>query len=206
MEDGIVLKGTCIVIPHKRCQATLNLIHEGHLGLNKGKLRLKDTVYWPGFNEPLEKLVLKCELCLKYSFSKHKQKPNQTLGQEISLHPWTNLATDIFHFKSSSYGLIVDYTSIFPVACKLSLMMGLHVANNCKQIFSKYGWPETHISDNGPCYTLQVFNSVMQSYSVNHITSSLHYPPSNGLAEKYVQIMKSFFYKANEEGKDFSSI
>ena len=45
MEDGIVLKGTHIVIPHKKCQATLNLIHEGHLGLNEYKLRAKDTVY-----------------------------------------------------------------------------------------------------------------------------------------------------------------
>ena len=56
---------------------------------------------------------------------------------------------------------------------------------------------------NGPCYTLQIFTSVMQSYSVNHITSSLHYLQSNGLAGKYVQIVKCLFYKAKEEGKDF---
>ena len=30
MEDGIVLKGTCIVIPHKKHHITLNLIHQGH--------------------------------------------------------------------------------------------------------------------------------------------------------------------------------
>ena len=82
-------------------------------------------------------------------------------------------------------------------------MTGLHVANHCKQIFSEYGWPETLISDYGPCYTLQVFTSVMQPYSVNHISSSPHYPQSNGLAEKYVQFVKSLFYKAKEEGKDF---
>ena len=54
VEDGIVLKGTHIVIPHKKCQATLNLIHVGHLGLNKCKVRAKDTVYWPGLNDQLE--------------------------------------------------------------------------------------------------------------------------------------------------------
>ena len=58
-------------------------------------------------------------------------------------------------------------------------------------IFSEYGWPETLISDNGPCYTVDAFTSVMKAYHVNHITSLSHYPQSNGLAEKYVQIVKS---------------
>ena len=65
-EDGIVLKGTWIVVPHKKCQATLQLIHEGHLGLGKCKLKNKDAVYWPGLNDQIEKLVLNCELFLKY--------------------------------------------------------------------------------------------------------------------------------------------
>ena len=186
----------------KKHQAILNLIHEGHLGLNKCKLRAKDTVYWPGLNELLEELDLNCELCLKYSFSKCKQKSSQSLVQEIPVHPWTKIATDIFHFESSSYLLIVDYTSRFPVACKLSSMTGLHIANQCKQLFSEYGWSETLISDNGPCYTEQAFTSVTQSYSVNHITSSPLYLQSNGLAEKYVQIVKGLFYKAKEDGKD----
>ena len=87
VEDGLVLKGIHILIPHKKFHAILNLLHEGHLGLNKCKLRAKDIVYWPGLNEQLEKLVLNCQLCLKYSHSKHKQKPSQSLGQEIQEHP-----------------------------------------------------------------------------------------------------------------------
>ena len=142
-------------------------------------------------NEDLEKLILNCELYLKYSHSKCKQKPSSSLGQEIPVHTWTKLATNIFHSDRPSYLLLVDYTSKFSVVCKLSSMTGQHIANQCKLIFSEYGWPETFISDNGPCYSLQAFNSVMQSYNVNHITSSPHYPQSNSLAEKYFQIVKS---------------
>ena len=42
----------------------------------------------------------------------------------------------------------------------------------------------------------------MREYNVNHITSSPHYPQSNRLAEKYVQLVKNLFYEAKEEGKD----
>ena len=87
--------------------------------------------------------------------------------------------------------------------CKLSSMTGQHVvATQCKLIFSDYGWPETLISDNGPCYTVEAFTSVMNAYHVNHITSSPHYPQCNGLAQKYIQIVKSLFHKGKEEGKD----
>ena len=41
IEDGIVLKGTWIVVPHKKCQATLKLIHEGYLGLGKCELKIQ---------------------------------------------------------------------------------------------------------------------------------------------------------------------
>ena len=89
IEDGLVLKGTEIVILKNKCKHILTMIHKGHLGLGKYKLQCKDTVYWLGINEQLEKLVLNCELCLKYSKAKSKQAPNMSLGQEVLIHPWT---------------------------------------------------------------------------------------------------------------------
>ena len=163
IEDGIILKGTRTVIPVKKQEAVLKLIHEGNLGLNKCNLHVKETVYWPGLNDQLEKLIFNCELCLKYSQAKCKQKPTMSLGQEIPLHPWTKLATDLFHFEVASYLLILDYTSRFLVVCKPSSMTEQHVANHCKQVFSEYGWPETFISDNAPHYTVDTFTSVMNA-------------------------------------------
>ena len=80
VEYGLILKGTRIVIPAKKHEAILMLIHEEHIGLNKCKLHATDTVYWPGLNDQLGKLVLNCELCLKYSHSKCKQEPSLSLG------------------------------------------------------------------------------------------------------------------------------
>ena len=81
-------------------------------------------------------------------------------------------------------------------------MTGQHIASHFKLICSEYGWPETLVSDNWPCYMSEVFANLMREYNVNHITSSHHYPQSNGLAVKYVQLVKNSFYKAKEEGKD----
>ena len=125
-----------------------------------------------------------------------------SLGQELPIHPWTKLATDIFHFEGESYMLLVDYTSHFPIVCKLNSMTSQHVINHFKLIFSEYGWPDTLVSDNGPCYASEAFTKIMQEYNVNHITGSPHYPQSNGLVEKFVQIVKNLFHKAREEGAD----
>ena len=206
VEDRLILKGTRIFIPAKQHEAVLKLIHQGHLGLNKCNLHAKETVYWPGLNDQLEKLVLNCEFCLKYSHSKCKQEPSLSLGQEVPLYPWTKLATDIFHFEGASYFLVVDYTSRFLVVHKLTSMTGQHIVTHCKLVFSKYGWPESLISDNGPCYTAKVFTNLMREYSLNHITSSSHYPQSNGFVEKYVQIVKNLFYKAKEEERTCSNV
>ena len=91
----------------------------------------------------------------------------------------------------------------FPVIHKLTSTTAQQVANQMKLVFSEYGWPETIVYDNGPCYSAETFTKLMTDYSVNHITSSPHYPQSNSLAEKYVQIVKNLFYKAQEERTDY---
>ena len=66
IEDALILEGTRIVVPNKKHESILKLIHGGHLGLKKYNLHAKETVYWPGLNEQLEKMILNCKLCLKY--------------------------------------------------------------------------------------------------------------------------------------------
>ena len=55
IEDGLILKGTRIIISSKRQEVILNQIHDSHLGLQKCKLQVKQTVYWPELNDLLEK-------------------------------------------------------------------------------------------------------------------------------------------------------
>ena len=81
-------------------------------------------------------------------------------------------------------------------------MSAQHIVEHFRLIFSEYGWPDTIVSDNGPCYIAETFTNLMKEYAVNHITSSPHYPQSNGLVEKFVQIVKNLFHKVKDEGTD----
>ena len=75
------------------------------------------------------------------------------------------------------------------------------IAHHIQSIFSEYAWPNTLVTDNRPCYTSKEFQLLMQSMSFNNLTSSPHYPQGNGLAEKFVGIVKNLFHKAKEEGQ-----
>ena len=81
-------------------------------------------------------------------------------------------------------------------------MTGKAIAHHMQAIFAECRWPNTLVTYNRPCYTTsKEFQVLMQSMSVNHITSSPHYPQSNGLAEKFVGIIKNLFHKAKKEGQ-----
>ena len=178
----------------------IKLLHTGHLGLEKCLNRAKQSMYWPGLYDELKDLITNCTTCLKFS----AQKPTsnkQHVGHEIPIHPWSKLTSGIFHFEGEGYLLIVDYTSCFPIIRKLSSMTRKAIAHHMQSIFSKHGWPNTLVTDSRPCYTSKEFQTLMQSMSVNHLTSSPHYLQSNGLAEKYVRIIKNLFHKAKEKGQ-----
>ena len=198
--DGLLLKGTCIIVPQTLHKEMIQLLHTGHLRLEKCLNRAKQSMYWPSLYDELKDLITNCITCLKFS----AQKPTsdkQHARYEIPIHPWSNSLLISFHFEGDSYLLIVDYTSHFPIIRKLNSMTGKAIDHHMQSIFSKYGWPNILVTDNGPCYTSKEFQTLMQSMSVNHLTSSPHYPQSNGLAEKYVGIIKNLFHKAKEEGQ-----
>ena len=61
--DGLVLKGSCIVISESCRDEILNDLHEGHFGIDRTKVHTRDSVYWPNINKDIESLVKTCDLC-----------------------------------------------------------------------------------------------------------------------------------------------
>ena len=68
-------------------------------------------------------------------------------------------------------------------------------------ILTEFGRPFVLKSDNGPCYTSREFHDFLEFYKIHHITSSPHYPQSNGFAEALVCISKKLMEKSVKDGK-----
>ena len=78
---------------------------------------------------------------------------------------------------------VVDYFSRFPEVTKLTITTPQGVINELRSIFARHAIPEILKSDNGPQYSYQEMKDFLSPIGFKHITSSPHYPLSNGLAE-----------------------
>ncbi|XP_028412146.1 uncharacterized protein K02A2.6-like [Dendronephthya gigantea] len=70
-----------------------------------------------------------------------------------------------------------------------------------KQIFSEHGIPAIVRSDNGPHFQGH-YKTFAEDFGFEHITSSPHYPRSNGFIESQVKIVKKIFQKARKSKVD----
>ena len=112
------------------------------------------------------------------------------------------MSTDLFTWNDQDFIVVVDHFSRFIEIEKLPSSRSSSVIAKMKSIFSRHGIAEKVISDNGPCYASQEFAEFAKQFDFTHITSSLHFPQSNGLAEKSVQTVKRMFSKAKADHKD----
>ena len=65
VEDGLLMRGSRIVIPQSLQQEILTKIHTGHQGITKCRDRARQSVWWPGLSTQLAELVKNCETCCK---------------------------------------------------------------------------------------------------------------------------------------------
>jgi hypothetical protein len=148
--DGIIMKGSRIVIPSSLQKEMKRTLHTGHIGIEKTKARARDTIYWPNIDNELTDLISNCATCLEY---RNKQQKEPLIQHEIPIIPWTKVGTDLFECFNKDYLIIVDYTSKFFEISELH--HNTHsstIVNHTKSIFARHGIPYSVISDNGPQY------------------------------------------------------
>ncbi|XP_057179703.1 uncharacterized protein K02A2.6-like [Triplophysa rosa] len=154
-------------------------------------------MYWPCMNKDIETRVQHCEICQQHRYKKQKEP---LIKHFTPCEPWRKVGTDLFHLTGKDYLVVMDYYSNYPEVALLSDTSAKNVIAQMKTIFARHGIPVTMVSDNGPQFSGWAFKDFENGFE--HVTSSPHYPQSNGLAGKAVQIVKRLLKKAVEAGED----
>ena len=197
MENGLITKGARLTIPSTLRRKVLEQIHEGHLGIEKCMLKARDSVFWPGISNDIRETVEKCGICQASS------KAARPVGNvsDVPPHTWHTLGTDLFYWNKIDYLVIRDYFSKYLIIRRLPNSSSHVVIKELGLVFTELWRPFVLRSDNGPCYSSKEFYNFLSFYQVDHITSSPHYPQSNGFAEALVGIAKKLMEKSVKEGK-----
>ena len=141
--------------------------------------------------------VKRCKTCTQHKATQHIQL---MIPRDVPEAPWQDLAADFFNFKGKKYLLIANTFSKYPFTFKMTTKTADTVIRKFTQLFSQYGNPKSLTTDNGPPFSSEPFAQFMSNQRVEHITSSPHYPKSNGFIRRQVKTMKTSFATATTSG------
>jgi transposase InsO family protein len=173
VEEDLVYRGTRLVVPPSLRRYVLNLAHQCHLGMNRSKLRARESFFWPGMNAELIELITNCSLWQETQ----KALPKQPMElRDIPERPWQHVGSDIFQYGNRHYVVAVDYFSKWIAVKKLDSLTASGLVHALCKIFYTHGFPEQLTSDNGPQYASVDFKSFCVAHAIRHTTSSPYNP------------------------------
>ncbi|XP_062544588.1 uncharacterized protein K02A2.6-like isoform X2 [Armigeres subalbatus] len=178
--EGLIFRSHQILVPRSLRNKMLKEIHRGHTGIQGCIRRAKQSLFWVGMTTEITRMVEQCSVCEKHQRSNIK---HELINNEIPTLPFEVVSSDLFYFDGSEYLLVADnYSGYFDFA-KLRESTSKSVVEKLKRWFATHGIPRVLYTDNGPQYSASEFATFSKEWSFDHITSSPHFPRSNGLAE-----------------------
>ena len=60
--DGLLFKGTRLIVPKSLRPEMLRQIHKSHLGIVKCRQRVREVLFWPGMSVEIEQMVINCSV------------------------------------------------------------------------------------------------------------------------------------------------
>ncbi|KAJ8356082.1 hypothetical protein SKAU_G00188760 [Synaphobranchus kaupii] len=189
VQAGCVLWGRRVIIPPGLQRKLLQQLHEGHCGMVRMKELARSYFWWPGLDGQIEETVRACTSCQQV----------RCMPQPASLHPWDcpEVPWQRVHvdfagpLEERMFLVAVDAHSKWPEVAIMRATTAEKTIERLGEVFSRFGFPEQLVSDNGPQFVSQEFERFLEANGVQHIRSAPYHPSSNGLAERFVQSMKN---------------
>ena len=139
LSSALLLYQSCIVIPLNMRRETLAKIQHGHQGIQRCRLHVASSVWWPGVTSTIEQFVQACPTCQKLT-NLHREP---LLSTPLPRYPWEWIAADLFELKSFAYLLVADYYFRSVEVQKLTTTTSSSIVRHLKIIFARFGIPAT---------------------------------------------------------------
>ena len=177
-----------LVIPKTRQQKLLQWAHDhptaGHGGQQKTLFRLSTRVFWESMRKDIFTYIKACAACQQF---KYNNTPTSSPMQIHSVNePWHTIGIDIMGpFPPTTRNkrfllVVVDYfTRWIEVFALRSTTSGdiADILNN--EVFSRFGLPRYMVSDNGPQFISNLFQSFCQTLGIKQNYTANYHPQSN---------------------------
>lgn len=174
-------------------ESVLKFIHRTHLGIVKSKNLARNYFFWLGINADIEKEVKQCTRCAACLPTPSKV---QLACWPVNNFVWNRIHIDhLGPFGNLNFFVVVDATTKW-VDCQIvPTVDSVSAIKILKKLFSNFGIPKKIVSDNGTAFTSALFQEFCRESNIEHVTSAVQHPASNGLAENSVKLVKNFLKK-----------
>ena len=202
LEDDCIMWGTRVIVPCKLQEKVLQELHEVHFGIARTKAIARSYVWWPKLDNDIESLTKSCSHCQ----SVRNSPPVAPLHPwNWPTKPWQRIHVDFAGpFQQRMFLLVVDSHSKWPEVIEMKSTTTAATVTELRCLFSCHGLPEQLVSDNGPQFASDEFQSFVKSNSVKHIRCAPYHPSSNGAVERFVQTFKKAMQASSKSDSSFT--
>ena len=195
VEGKCLFAGHRIVIPRSLRERVLEILHQGHFGMQRMKQLARSAVYWPSIDNDIEEAVRICATCAEFAT---KPPPAAVHPWMLPEKPWSRVHIDhAIQFKGHEWLLIVDAFSKYPCIHPVSSVSSKATIAVLDIEFAHFGYPHALVSDNSSSFTSSEFQEWLSDRNIVHLTGAPYHPATNGQVERMVQSFKRFMVKSD---------
>ncbi|XP_040359150.2 uncharacterized protein K02A2.6-like [Ixodes scapularis] len=197
VHQGCLMYGMRVVVPPKLRNLLLEEIHLGHPGIVRSKELARSYIWWPSIDNDLEEQVKACQECYQ---QRNEPVPAPLHPWAWPTSPWQRVHLDFAGpVKGKMFLVAVDAHSKWPEVYVMEKTTSQHTIQRLQDLFCRFGVPEAIVTDNGPQFVSTEFKSFIKNLGGRHILSAAYHPSTNGLAERFVQTLKSALRKGRPQ-------
>ena len=136
VDEDLMVYGCRLLVPRQMRRKILHQLHKAHQRMVHTKQRARLTIYWPGLDNDIDKVVSRCTQC-QIHLPSHPKEP--LISKPRPARPFQGIAADFCYHAGRSYLVFVDCLQtgqmLFPWANVPLLQISLQQRGNCSAVW-----------------------------------------------------------------------